>query len=578
MTDISLCDVVGSWLPAPTLDSTYMIQGAGCMSIQAKAVVSALSKWAFYASVATTYRLRSGGVATITTAVHGLSAGNRVTIRGLGGTGYNGNWVVVSAPTTTTFTYTNAGSDEGSTADTGGTVRRAIDMTGQHIYAWMLITGIAMLKSEGGYRIYAETSASDYGTWYVGGRDTHPGGWGCFVISPASTPTTPVGTVDAGYITQIGVQFYPYSTALGSIKNCLWDAVRYGTGLTITSGAADAIDFEDIYNADMDAALTYRWGVVNKGTGGVYTVQGLLTFGGTGAENIDFLDKSQIVIFPDNTSVSSSFYGIRVLAGSGVVNFTLGEKSGTAGIKGCLLKAPGTKTFSLDVSSTAIDIMQLYGCSFNNAGVITLPPTAANREVLNCSFEAGAGVVISTCIVTNCNFISSDAEAILMSSVSHNTTYCNFIACPVGVKLDTYNASPYTFNALIFTNSTFHVNNTSGQTLTVGKSNGSNPSTYTGSLVTFTGSVVLKIVVKDEAGAVMVGVRTYIDDQNQSPYILDTTTDSNGEASTTYTGSPVTNATWRVRKYGYKPFEQLVSIGSDNITLPVSMVVDPIVP
>lgn len=71
----------------------------------------------------TSNRARSSNVATITTsAAHGLAVGDIVETVSIGGTGYNSVNVVLSVPTTTTFTYASTGSDEGSTADTGGVV------------------------------------------------------------------------------------------------------------------------------------------------------------------------------------------------------------------------------------------------------------------------------------------------------------------------------------------------------------------------------------------------------------------------------------------------------------------------
>ena len=74
---------------------------------------------------ATTFRARSTNVATITTAAaHSLQVGQSVTITGLPAA-YNVTVAVASTPTTTTFTYSNVAADEGSTADTAGTVYKA---------------------------------------------------------------------------------------------------------------------------------------------------------------------------------------------------------------------------------------------------------------------------------------------------------------------------------------------------------------------------------------------------------------------------------------------------------------------
>lgn len=95
--------------------------------------------------------------------------------------------------------------------------------------------------------------------------------------------------------------------------------------------------------------------------------------------------------------------------------------------------------------------------------------------------------------------------------------------------------------------------------------------------ITFTieSAVILKMVVKNEAGDPVVGAFAYIDDSDVAPYIMNTTTDVNGEASVAYEGSPASDTRWRVRKYGYKNFKQLIDIGGDNISLPITLVVDP---
>lgn len=73
---------------------------------------------------ATTFRARNAdNIATVTTAAaHGLAAGDLTQVSSLGGTGYNGKVVVITAPTTTTFTYYSDGPTETSTADTAGRV------------------------------------------------------------------------------------------------------------------------------------------------------------------------------------------------------------------------------------------------------------------------------------------------------------------------------------------------------------------------------------------------------------------------------------------------------------------------
>lgn len=77
--------------------------------------------------VATASRARDGaGVATIVTAVpHGFATGDKVTIAGLGGVGYNLANKTITVVDDTSFTYASPGDLEATTADVGGTVTRA---------------------------------------------------------------------------------------------------------------------------------------------------------------------------------------------------------------------------------------------------------------------------------------------------------------------------------------------------------------------------------------------------------------------------------------------------------------------
>ena len=393
-----------------------------------------------------------------------------------------------------------------------------VNMTGKHIYVWMMITGVADTKANGGYRIYVETDASNYGYWYVGGKDTHPGGWGCFVIDPANTSrSSGAGTVNVSSIAKIGVQFKTLSTITGTNPNIFWDACRYGTGLSVTSGATDAIDYEDIFAIDDNS--TYKYGVITKGAGGIYVQNGLLTLGDASSTgSVDFVETDKIVVFPDNAFVSTTFYGITVQGNStGTTNFTLGAKSGTSGISGCTFKAMGTRQFSIDCSDTDNDKVLLYGTTFSNHGIITLLPTAANREVLNCNFSSGAKITPNTCIMENCNFVTSAADTISISSTSFAVKNSSFIN-PGSHAVEITAAGDYDFDNLSFSGtngtSTYDIENTTAGAVVVNALNGSNPVYYEntgGGTVTIVASpVTTTVTVKTVAGAAIENARVLL--------------------------------------------------------------------
>jgi hypothetical protein len=75
----------------------------------------------------TASRARTSNVATIVTgSTHDLEVGDFIEVVGLGGSGYNGYVEVLTVPNSTTITYTNSGTNEGTTTDTAGSVYRLV--------------------------------------------------------------------------------------------------------------------------------------------------------------------------------------------------------------------------------------------------------------------------------------------------------------------------------------------------------------------------------------------------------------------------------------------------------------------
>lgn len=382
------------------------------------------------------------------------------------------------------------------------------NLTGKHVYIWMNVNGLT--ASSDGYQIYLYDGTNS-GYWYVGGGLQHQG-WNCFVIDPSTTPDSG-SSVTVSSITRIGVRFNVLTSVVGTAKNCFWDAVRVGDGYKITSLDTDTITLEDIYNAD--SSSSYSYGIVGK-KNGVYTIQGKLRFGDDTSGDIVFSDSAQVVVFPDNSKVSDSFYGIEVLANSGgTTKFQLGTKSGDSGISGCVLKAIGSKSFSFDVSDGDIDELKIYGTSFLGGGAISFPAAASGREVISCNFEECGQVVPSSVSMRKCNFINtSDADSALLWNEDIDIGECSFISNTngAGIEMPSAVGSPYVYDNLQFSGNTYDVYNSSGSAIVISKTNGSNPSTYEGSTVTFVGAAVDTVItVKDlSTGSVISGARVLV--------------------------------------------------------------------
>lgn len=225
--------------------------------------------------------------------------------------------------------------------------------------------------------------------------------------------------------------------------------------------------------------------------------------------------------------------------------------------------------------------------NFISYGAISLGTSA----ITGCSFIGGTGLLtLGGGLFTGCKVISSTAAVAAFWNVAVDTNGkldgTAFTSAGTGhaIELGPNCPAAITFKNMAFnsygadTTTDAAIYNNSGKAIAISLIGTTQPTVRNGSgaSTTFPSSITLKIAVKDVNGDPMVGVRCYIDDQNVSPFILDDVTDVNGEASVVHTAGPAAGATWRVRKYGYHFFQQLVSIGSVDITLPVTLTADPL--
>ena len=166
----------------------------------------------------------------------------------------------------------------------------------------------------------------------------------------------------------------------------------------------------------------------------------------------------------------------------------------------------------------------------------------------------------------------------MLNASDDNLRYCLFRQCTNGVYFPSGQTATRDFVGLNFDDvaSKFDVNNASGSTVTVNNTAGANANSYTGTLVSYPSSIQLTMTVKNSAGTPISGALAYIDDAaNTAPFIMNTTTNASGIATTAWTGGASAGSFWRVRKYGYKPFKQNIDISTVDISLPVTLVADP---
>jgi hypothetical protein len=451
--------------------------------------------------------------------------------------------------------------------------------TNTHLYWWAKndVAPFMNVKTTGtsttsGYHIRLTDGSSNYKEWHIAGSDTWGGEWRCFVLDVSSTDDVYAssGTLSLSDIDVI--TFYVDISSSGNIRiidNQWNDVIRFGTGLTATGTDFDITDI-----AADDASSSNKYGILEN-IDGVIFCQGALQIG-NGATTTTFNSTDETIIFRDRAAtgrgiVKSGYYGI-TLTGSGL----------TTDIQGLVAKGAGTTDrtrFYFDASDTNID-NTVYASTFIRAGLIDF---AAGDSITNNVFNNCFQIDPSTSTFqsnTISNYVGTEGGAVLFPSDDSNFKNLVFINNDNSIEYDaSSDTSTPTLNNCIFddVSGNYDIYNTSGSSVTLSLTNNSNANSYnsSGSSVTFQTSITLEMVVKDESNNVITGAYAFIDDDDQTPYIMNTTTDGSGVASTAYSGSSVSEARWRVRKYGYKPYKQLIDISSSSISIPVTLVADP---
>jgi len=424
------------------------------------------------------------------------------------------------------------------------------DLSNTVIYSWMN-AGSVETKANGGFRIVVG-DGTNRRAYYVGGSDDYGfqiGAWSCFVLDTASPPSNysqEAGSSAPNFaaVTQVGVMFNVPIKAVGSGDNVFFDICRYGTGITIKGGTSgDRGTFDEIAADDASTSSGKAYGIIRELQSGVFGVQGSLIFGdSSGTSDTYFEDKSAIVIFEDR-AVPTTWYKIQTVGNStGTNSFILGEKSGSSGIKGCVIKSAGSAKVVLDLDQINVDEMKLYGCTFLDVGTTNLPPTASNIEVLSSTFESCGVVDPDTCTMKYCNFINADTEALLIDTSSHNVSLCNFISNPHGIDFAV--STTLDLNGCLFSGSDgstlYDAKHSVSGSLTINAGtvdnittniNGSYIEETGGGTTTVINSVTLSIHVEDESGNNLQDAQCFIDKKTRDVY---TSTSGNSQGDTDF--------------------------------------------
>lgn len=270
-----------------------------------------------------------------------------------------------------------------------------LDLTGKHAYYWIKCFSLPSMEKRvrGGIGISISSTAgvtktgtdpwsgiNDSKQWFVSGSDFEPlSGWVCYVVDPFSTADLSLGTPDMTSVDRIGIRAGALQTVGGgSVKPLpvLWDALRYGTGLTVNDGTGGSpVTLEDLYAAD--SATSAQWGIISK-AGGIFFLAGKLRIGTTGQTAVTVLTDTNQVIVCQDFPVGADFYELVLNGASSFgTTVTLGSYSGGLTAGGCTIRGSGLSTQRLIApvivsggsGYTAADILTVSGGTLSPGGL-----------------------------------------------------------------------------------------------------------------------------------------------------------------------------------------------------------------
>jgi len=429
-------------------------------------------------------------------------------------------------------------------------------------------------------------------------------------------------------VDDVGSVFHTESKALGGGSNCFIDIIRVdevdssGDSTTSTSGlfiygggSSTQGNFSEVVADDESIAADKGFGLIREYTAGIYGAQGRFKFGTTDVVSDAYFDDENFNLIFENRDVNDDKFAIFVFGNSTDTNdFRL--RNGSISSAG-----PGV---TIDMSSSDIDVLDIDNVIFKDlVKTISFPTDSASytHAVENCTFDNCGKITPGTIDFDN-NIIVNSASTDQAIEIAYDITALNMIISGYEGTADTgalnwnVNADPdgnidgssftkgtaathaiefsdvipseITLRNIDFSgynaadnqnDSALYFADTTGTIIVnlVGCSGTIKYKSAGATIILVPDPVQLSMTVKTQLGAAVTGAYAYIDEDNTAPFIMNETTSTPlGVASVSWTGGAITGATWRVRKYGYRPYKAISDIpASGTKDIPVTLIVDP---
>lgn len=422
-----------------------------------------------------------------------------------------------------------------------------VDVSNNHVFVWAKTPMSVTTLASGGMRIYMEDSSGNWGEWIVGGSDTYSGGWQMFVVDTTLTPDFNSGSDPTMTdIQHIGFVIDSLGQSGKVQPGMSIDVIRYGSSITVTGGTTgDRLTFQDI--ADADASTAY--GVFRKhNSEGIFLLSGEMNIGDSGGTaELFFEDTNQVVMVAD-LPVAADFYKINIRSNTtNVTNFFLGTEVGTppasVGTGGGTIKAVGSILARRpQINSDDADIA---GCDFLGLTIIdydTMVWDQPENRIISCLLSGGTSITLRNSAVLRDSTIDGAVLGVDIGATDPaDETFedLTFQNCTDGILLTPTTDTTYNFRNIKFVSNTTDVRIDgpgTGITVTINVlEGGDTPSvdvTTSPDTVVINNAVTVKVTVKDEAAVPIQDAQVGVFRVSDNSEILNTDSDTNGEAQT----------------------------------------------
>ena len=463
--------------------------------------------------------------------------------------------------------------------------------TGQMLYIWIAMTALGTLDTLATYPLCIRMSSDEpgetnYVDYLIAGKDDKNGwngGFKCFVIDPTKTPSRTDG-VHADIIAAVRTLGVWIDCSTSARADSIFiDQVAVGSGLRITGTSATG--WKDVVDYCTDYA-NRGWGMFQEREG-IYYGYGKTYIGNTTqAAAVSFTDSGRVIQYGISeyctnaaagtwaSSVPTNFSGIVVEDHAAhTTTFSDGTIVGTeSGRSGTSFIGNSSMAVSMDLYAglNAASVTTLYGTSLKDiTGAINSGNDVQHKflsvAMSGCSQFAPVGAPV----IRNCIFAeTADIDAALLWNENIDIENCSFIANTLGaaIEMPSNVGTPYDYDDLLFSGNTNDVLNSSGNAITITKTDASNPATSEGAAVTFSGSVTIKITVKDTDGNLLADVQTAVYKTSDRTELMNEDTVA-GVATEAYTGATPVDVEVRCRKGShpgtkYKSFSSLQTVAA----------------